>query len=369
MAAIAGAHHSPNPSVRPAAPAGHSCSVKSPLTAKKAIWGPVERDGVSQFPIYADLGVDILEVALSWNEAAPQRPTRPRDPTDPAYRWPANLDAAVGEAARYGIEVALAVSGTPPWANGGRDPRWAPHSPRDYARFLAAASRRYPTVRHWMIWSEPNMGKNFQPLVPAERVPLHGRGLRGPRLYARMLDAAYVALKRVSSRNLVIGGMTWSSGTVRPRFFIKALRRPDGRPPRMDLYGHNPFSIRVPDLSLPPLGGAQADFGDLDRLAGWLDRDLRGANPAGGKLRLFLSEYSLPTDHPSFEFNFHVTRAVQAQWLAKALRTARCWSRIYTFGYLGLYDDEPRPDGLQAERGLITRSGERKPAYAAFERG
>jgi hypothetical protein len=166
--------------------------------------------------------------------------------------------------------------------------------------------------------------------------------------------------------------MTWTTGTVRPLYFIQALRLPNGRRPRMDLYGHNPFSLRPPDLRRPPLGNGVADFGDLDTLGGWIDRYLRGAKPGGGKsgkMRLFLSEYSLPTDHENFEFNFHVSRELQAKWLTKALRTARCWSRIATFGYLGLYDDEPRPDGRQAERGLITLAGERKPAYAAFKRG
>ena len=47
----------------------------------------------------------------------------------------------------------------------------------------------------------------------------------------------------------------------------------------------------------------------------------------------------------------------------------RAWSRIYTFGYLGLYDDALRPDGEQVERGLIERDGTRKPAYEAFKRG
>jgi hypothetical protein len=137
----------------------------------------------------------------------------------------------------------------------------------------------------------------------------------------------------------------------------------------MDLYGHNPFSARRPLLSQGPLGAGYADFGDLDTLAGWLDRDLKGAKPGGGRLRLFLSEISFPTDHANFEFNFWVTRDTQAEWIADGLRTTRRWSRIYTFGYLGLYDDALRPDGQQVERGLIDRDGARKLAYEAFKRG
>jgi hypothetical protein len=162
----------------------------------------------------------------------------------------------------------------------------------------------------------------------------------------------------------VIGGNTFTVGTVRPRHWIRALRLPSGRPPRMDLYGHNPFTMRRPLLSQKPLGRGYADFGDLDTLARWLDRNLA---PRG--LRLFLSETSYPTDHANFEFNFWLTRETQAQWITDALRESRRWRRIYTFGYLGLYDDQPRPDGLQVERGLIDRFGVPKPAYEAFKQG
>ena len=348
-----------------AAPARAAAAV----TLKKSMWGPASVAGASQFPVYADLGVGLWQQNLSWRATAPRRPADPSDPADPAYAWPAGLDAAIADAARHGIEVSLLVMRTPAWANGGRSGRWAPDRPRDFARFLAAASRRYPAVRHWMIWGEPTKAANFQPLRDDRGRRLRGRGLRGPHIYARMLDAAYVALKGVSPRNLVIGGNTFTVGTVTPRRFIQALRLPSGRPPRMDLWGHNPFSLRRPVLAQPPLGRGFADFGDLDTLARWLDRNMRGARPGGRRLRLFLSEMSIPTDHRNFEFNFWVTRAVQARWITDALQATRAWRRIYTFGYLGLYDDPLLADGLQVERGLIARDGARKPAYDAFKRG
>ena len=339
------------------------------VTPRKSLWGPSVREGVSQFPIYADLGAGIWQTNLTWSDVARRRPARPRDPSDPAYAWPAELDAAIAGARAHGIAVALLVMGTPRWANGGRSPRWAPNHPGDYARFLTAASRRYPAVRHWMIWGEPTKSTNFQPLRSDHGRRLRGRGLRGPHIYARMLDRAYGALKAVSRRNRVIGGNTFTVGTVSPLRWIQALRLPNGRPPRMDLYGHNPFTARRPLLSQPPIGRGYADFGDLDTLARWLDRDLAGARPGGGRLRLFLSEISFPTDHANFEFNFWMTRETQAEWMTDALRTTRQWRRIYTLGYLGLYDDPVRPDGQQVERGLLERDGTPKLAYEAFKRG
>src|SRR5918992_1415487 len=70
---------------------------------KKAIWGPTQVNGVSQFPIYRDLGVSIYQMQLHWHAVAPTRPRRPSDPTDPAYKWPAEVDFAIREGRRHGI--------------------------------------------------------------------------------------------------------------------------------------------------------------------------------------------------------------------------------------------------------------------------
>jgi hypothetical protein len=64
-----------------------------------------------------------------------------------------------------------------------------------------------------------------------------------------------------------------------------------------------------------------------------------------------------------------VDRRTQARWIRAALRITRRFRRIYTFGYLGLYDDPPRPDGLEVNRGLIDHRGRKKPAYFSFKRG
>ena len=53
-------------------------------SSKKAIWGPTKVNGVSQFPIYRDLGVGIFQMQLSVESGrtdpadAPGRPGRSR---------------------------------------------------------------------------------------------------------------------------------------------------------------------------------------------------------------------------------------------------------------------------------------------------
>jgi hypothetical protein len=135
----------------------------------------------------------------------------------------------------------------------------------------------------------------------------------------------------------------------------------------MDMYGHNPFGTRIPDLSQDQIAPGTADFSDLDLVAGWLDRYLARAG-RNRRLPIFISEYNAPTDKAGYEFNYHVTRAVQARWLRAALRIARSWRRIYTLGWHSLRDLE-RSDGRKSRTGLIDSRGVRKPAYYVFRQG
>ena len=137
---------------------------------KKSIWGPVQVNDVSQFPIYADLGAGLYQMNLRWDIAAPRRPQRPADPADPAYRWPPEVDYALSEAQKFGIQVSLLVVGAPSWANGRRPRNWAPLRAADFASFVSAAARRYPAVRHWMIWGEPSRREMFMLMACVVRV-------------------------------------------------------------------------------------------------------------------------------------------------------------------------------------------------------
>jgi hypothetical protein len=334
----------------------------------KGFWGPLTVNGQSQFPVYRDLGVDLYQMNLSWALVAPTRPANPRDPADPAYKWTPEIDFALQQAQANGMEVLLLASFTPPWANGGRAPNFAPTRASDFADFLQAAARRYPTVRHWMIWGEPTRLPNFLPFRAQGSVghALTPAQAAAPRRYARLLDAAYGALKRVRLTNLVIGGNTFTAGNIRPRRWVQNMKLRDGRPPRMDLYGHNPFSFRTPRLSNPPSAAENADMSDMGRFDRTVNEFLR--RPGGKRIRLFLSELAIPTDVDS-EFNFHVTRQLQARWIRNSFQIAR---RInaYGLGWIHLFDEPQRNDGNPViSSGLLTFDGQKKPGYFAFKSG
>jgi hypothetical protein len=331
----------------------------------KSIWGPTEIPAgnaacptaarCSAFPIYQRLGVDVFQHQIHWDAIAPTRPANPRNPDDPAYQW-GELDRIAAEARSYGIRLAILIQRAPRWANGNRPPIWAPRRARDFADFAYAASRRLPSVRMWMIWGEPARAENFRPM-PVNKP-------RGPRLYARILDAAYGALKAADRRNVVIGGMTLNGGTVMPTLFARYMKLPGGRPPRMDLWGHNPFDARFPDLSDDPIGRFRG-FNDIDTL----HLEIRAYYRRGHRKvpRLWISEWTIISGRPSSIFlNFHVSARQQARWLRAAFRIARRTTYVAGMSWFTLLDQPAAPGS--ANWGLLRADGRPKPAYGAYRR-
>jgi hypothetical protein len=342
-----------------------SAQAGSPL--EKGFWGPTEINGVSQFPIYDDLGVTIYQTSLSWASTAPTRPTDARNPKDAAYHWPADIDYAISQAKRHGMKVLIMLTNAPAWANSGRSPEYAPDRPSDFGAFARAAARRYPSVRDWMIWGEPSRSHNFKPFVIQPfNTPVTAAQKRAPERYARLLDAAYGQLKAERRSNIVIGGNTYTIGEVRPADWIHAMRLRNGRPPRMDYYGHNPFTTRDPNLSNSPSRGDLVDFSDLARFDKDVQRTL--GKPRKKTIKLFLSEFTVPTAKDS-EFNYYVAPQTQAKWITDAFKVARQVKNIVGLGWIHLYDEPPSAAGPVVSSGLIAYNGKKKPGYYAFKRG
>jgi hypothetical protein len=263
------------------------------------------------------------------------------------------------------MQVLLLIQDTPSWANAGLGWSYPPSDMGALADFVTAVARRYPSVHLWMIWGEPSRQPQFglDVPVPPDATQLTPDQAAGPHAYAQMLDASYGALKAVSKKNLIIGGDTFTTGDISTPQWIQNLRLPNGQPPRMDLYGHNPFNWRPPDLANPPSPDGEIDFSDLARLSQLVASNL--AAP-GQQIKLFLSEWAIPTAPNDNEFNFSVTPDVQAQWITKAWQIVRASSFIYALGWIHIYDDPP---GTGSNSGLFDYTGQPKPGYYAFKAG
>jgi hypothetical protein len=86
-------------------------------------------------------------------------------------------------------------------------------------------------------------------------------------------------------------------------------------------------------------------------------------------MRIWIGEWSVPTDHANYIFNYWATRRTQASWLRAALRIGRSWPRIFALNWLELYDQAPRLAGDEANWGLMDHTGRPKPAFRVFRRG
>jgi hypothetical protein len=140
------------------------------------------------------------------------------------------------------------------------------------------------------------------------------------------------------------------------------MKLPNGRPPRMDEYGHNPFSTREPDLRNPQSASGLVDFSDLGRFDKLVQRYV--GRPRHKRVALWLSEYTIPTG-PDSEFNYHVDEKTQATWITSAFKVAR---QIHASGlsWIHFYDEA---GAAASAGGLIAVDGRRKPGFYAFMRG
>jgi transcriptional regulator with XRE-family HTH domain len=132
-----------------------------------------------------------------------------------------------------------------------------------------------------MIWGEPNRQPNFAIGVPADpsASSLTPAQAKRPEVYAQLLDAADGALKAVNPNNLVIGGSTYTNVDGSTEQWIDYMRLPYGLPPRVDAYGHNPFSWRPLDISWGSVGNTYIGSDMLWQMdPGALIRDRRRAN-------------------------------------------------------------------------------------------
>src|SRR3954471_1150201 len=115
------------------------------------------------------LGADVIRANVIWSRFAPS-PTSKKKPKgfdgkNPAA-YPAGvftmLDSLVSGAQARGLEVLLTATGPiPAWASRCKGSvahrRTCKPDPKLFGAFVRALGTRYPTVRKWSLWNEPNL--------------------------------------------------------------------------------------------------------------------------------------------------------------------------------------------------------------------
>jgi hypothetical protein len=320
------------------------------------------------------LGAQVIRVNLYWGGKFRVPRTKPVDGTDPAdraYDW-RPYDRVVLEAERARAEVAFTIFGTPAWANGGHAPNRPPRDPERLEDFAYAAATRYsgsyerddgtvlPRVRFWIAWNEPNIPLG---IVPQWRRVGRRWVIQSAHAYAQICNAIYEGVHFTLLKGQKVAcGVTAPRGNNNPRrkrpsvsplAFLRAMKKAGAR--TFDAYAHQPYyGSRNEAPSTRPRGPHAITLGNIDRL-------VREVTRLYGRKRIWITEYGYETGPP--DFTFGVSWARQALYLRQAFAIARRHPRIDLMLWF-LVQDERRLHGWQS--GLVSGTGKRKPAFAAF---
>jgi hypothetical protein len=306
-------------------------------------------------------GSSIIHTTADWSQIAPRRPQVALDPDDPAYKL-SDLDALVRDAARYGQQVMINISGTPRWANGGKPPSYAPTNLSNLTTFARMLASRYSgknpglgAVSKWSVWNEPNLELFLKP-------QFRGNQIVSPGIYAKIYAAAYKGIKAANPLALVAAGETSNrgrdrplkgvSGSVAPATFARLLAKATPKI-RFDAWATHPYPTS------PQLGPTQK--------VQWPNVTMTRLEQFGAGLRswykrripVWVTEYGHQT-RP--EVSFGMSRAQQAANARAALRMAAANPYVEMFCWFILRDS----NGKTWKSGLLGSGGARKPAFASF---
>ena len=285
----------------------------------------------SELLVARAIGLSSARAYVDWSAIATQRPAQPRDPADPAYDWKA-LDADMARYTGAGLTVQFAFWRVPAWANGGAAPNAWPLDPQDLGDFAYAVARRYPQVRLFYDWNEPNTRMFAVPNTVEA--------------YEPMARAVYAGIKAANPAALVAAGnlARYRDAGRDPAAWAAKLHA-DGVP--MDLFGIHPYPMPAGPLSVrDPLNRIDLlDVPALSRFAG---------------VPVIVSEFGWSSDHAGPE--------QQAAWTAQAIALARCTPGLAGFVFWGFHD-HPVPVGVAADPwvryGWLDATGQPKPVFHA----
>jgi hypothetical protein len=338
--------------------------------------GPATRDAA--LDEMSALGADTVRLLVEWERLAPAPGALRRpagfDGGDPAAyplgAWD-GLDGAVAGAQARGLRVLVTFSGPgPAWASRCGGPAGARRTcdprPSDFAAWVRALGRRYPSVHDWEAFNEPNAHTRLTPQWARRR----GRWVpRSPVLYRGLVRASLGALRATGhgGDRVLVGATAAARGLGGP-----AVARPMNALVfwrtllccgRLAVGGlsHHPY---VRGGSGDPLGRPDAPddltLGNVAPILRLADRAAAaGRLPRG--LRLWVTEYGVQTVPPDRFLG--VPLGVQARWLDASEWLVARRPRIAALTQYLLRDDSA-DFGFQS--GLRFADGRPKPALATF---
>jgi len=299
---------------------------------------------------HLELGTDLIRRDFYWHVFEPERGE---------FEF-AEYDALVDTCLGTGCEpLGLLAYGNPwafsrPWwCRPETDITFPPSDPTDFAGYVYEVVARYGgLINIWEVWNEENIAIRFWKdcLWPFSRPD--------PAAYGDLLSEAYLAAKTADPGAFVLlGGLSWHGvlpGDGALGFLGDLFRARPEIISSFDGVAFHPYDL--PLTWNPPEHGTLIDPSLESKI-----RDLRARLDEAGApgTPIWITEMGYPSYWPG-----GVSRTEQAEFLARSLLLsmafgveAYCW---YT------YSDGSNPNSQEGSFGLVTNTGEPKPAFDAF---
>jgi hypothetical protein len=351
----------------------------------------------------ANLGADIIRVNVTWSRYAPsprakKRPKHFNGSNPAAYSQKkfALLDSLIAGAQQRGIQVMLTPTGTiPAWASRCKGSVKARStckpSPIEFGRFVRALGKRYPQVKLWSIWNEPNLKAWLSPQYSA------GGTLQSAALYRSLARSAIAGLRTTghAKGNTILLGETAPIGSdptlcnhgsarsrhrcnthllkSRPEDFLRGVfclsahgHRLHGgscsgyKKLRVNGYAHHPYTNGGGQPPLTRPNAHDITIAVTSRLSRLLDQ----AGKAGRvpkHLPIYFTEDGFQTNPPDRLFG--VTFAQQATYMNQSDWIAYRNPRVKTVAQYKLIDDVAQSS---FQTGVRSINGSPKPSYDAY---
>jgi hypothetical protein len=263
-------------------------------------------------------------------------------------------DAAIDDARKRGMSVQLTVTGNPRFTQGGhgyigyRNP-----SPVRYGRWMGQIARHFRgRVAVYSAWNEPNLGDFLSP----QQI---GRRAVGHIIYARLVRAAYRAIKRADPQAKLLVGEAAPSG--HPLRFIEraAAALPGGM--RADGWAQHPYQfVRVtPGRPQSRYTGGISNVGAMKATMRRLARTHKLRTGSGAPVSIYFTEFGYP--RPGAYSGFF-PEALRARYTLDAFRLAKR-SGAKVLVWYQLFNHPGRTRSSLWDTGLIGADGKPSSLY------
>src|SRR3954449_1356399 len=358
------------------------------------------------------LGADVIRANVIWSRFAPSANSKKKpkgfDGKNPAAYPPGAftmLDSFVAGAQARGLEVLLTATGPiPAWASKCKGSvatlRTCKPDSKLFGAFVRALGTRYPTVKKWSIWNEPNLRSWLSPQYETKG----GQAVqKSAYIYRQLATSAIAGLRATGHRaDQIWMGETAPLGDdpsgcsaqrslrvpkrcaskilkTSPETFLRGVFCLNTRGKRLTgaeatdqhcggykklnvtAYAHHPYTRGG---SRPPTSGVNAGEITINvatRLTRLLDNAAK-AKRIPSKLPIEYTEHGWQTKP---DLIFGVTDAQQAEYINQSDWIAYKNPRVHTVAQYKIVDDSNIPAGFQM--GLRLLSGAPKPAYQAYK--